>query len=212
MRGMEWAVVVFAAIVLVLAYRRRGRAHRESSAVHNAHAVSDDSPLRPKPSVAERHTVYKAEYLSADREPEFLKFDVDGVPRVTLRQERDVYVLDTGKGWVNPKSAALKRNGVFGFTIRGAMYVNEEIAQRGLSIGHTLQLVREPNNEYDSNAIAIYAEVFGKREKLGYVNKGNATRIAKRMDAGEPWAAFNIRHHGMYVLAAPAPIAEALRP
>lgn len=212
MRGMEWAVVVFAAIVLVLAYKRRGWARRKSSWVHSVQDVPAGSPLRPKPAVADRHTVYKEEYLSADREPETLEFDADGVPKVTLRQERDVYVFDTGKGWINPKSAALKRNGVFCFTIRGAKYVNDEIAQRGLSIGHTLQLVREPNNEYDGNAIAIYAEVFGTREKLGYVNKGNAMRIAKRMDAGESWAAFNIRHQGMYVLAAPAPVAMALRP
>jgi len=51
---------------------------------------------------------------------------------------------------------------------------------KDLKSGDILTLIREPNNQYDPNAIAI----FFNGNQLGYVNKFNAESIAPRLDAG----------------------------
>lgn len=213
---MWWAIGVFTVIVIMSAWIgvRRGSPSAETSEPARVQAlaeIGEDGPHAPTP-IEERGTVFRAEYLSKDDETRLLTFDDAGVPNVKLRRERDMLVLDTGRGWINPLSAALKRHDVFCFSAAGAHYVNERIANYGLPIGYPIELQREPDNPHDPNAIALYAENFGQRTKIAYVNKGNAARLAKRLDAGETWEAFNLREQGMYLLAAPAPIARALRP
>ena len=51
-----------------------------------------------------------------------------------------------------------------------------------LNVGDHLRVVREPNNEYDSNAIAIYDK---HQNQLGYIGKNVAASLAPRMDEGE---------------------------
>lgn len=53
---------------------------------------------------------------------------------------------------------------------------------------------REPDNQYDRNAVALYAP--RAREPLGYVQRGRAPAIARRMDAGEDMAAVSLRGPG----------------
>lgn len=50
--------------------------------------------------------------------------------------------------------------------------------------GDELKLVREPNNQYDANAIAVYNE-FNKQ--LGYIPSDEAEELAPRIDAGEKY-------------------------
>lgn len=57
-----------------------------------------------------------------------------------------------------------------------------------------LRLVREPDNQYDPNAISIegYRDALGgesRWEQLGYVPREVAVRLAQNMDAEEAWEA-----------------------
>lgn len=51
---------------------------------------------------------------------------------------------------------------------------------KSLHIGDGLTLIREPENQYDKNAVAVYA---GPR-MVGYIGKESAPGIARKMDAG----------------------------
>lgn len=50
-----------------------------------------------------------------------------------------------------------------------------------LVVGETLELEREPDNNYDKNAI----KVIGKGEKVGFINADAARSLAERLDGGE---------------------------
>ena len=50
----------------------------------------------------------------------------------------------------------------------------------------SLDLVREPDNEFDSNAVAIYKN----SEKLGHISKKMASFLAPQMDAGIEYSCF----------------------
>ncbi len=68
-----------------------------------------------------------------------------------------------------------------------------EIIRRHIEEGQEVFLVREPENQYDSNAIAVYVEVrkmFKKtRKQIGYLKEKRAKTLSKRMDDGESIAA-----------------------
>ena len=57
--------------------------------------------------------------------------------------------------------------------------------------GMSVRLVREPDNEHDINAIAVYIEAggifgFGKRERqIGYIKASRSNTLAAKLDAGE---------------------------
>ena len=57
-----------------------------------------------------------------------------------------------------------------------------------------ITLVREPNNTYDSGAVAVYAD--GKQ--VGYLGTHYASLIAPKLDAGEKFD-IQIRDCGLYV-------------
>lgn len=49
-----------------------------------------------------------------------------------------------------------------------------------------IMLIREPNNEHDSNAIAVHLPMAG--HSLGHIPRAIAKRLAVRMDSGETYA------------------------
>jgi hypothetical protein len=69
-------------------------------------------------------------------------------------------------------------------------YHERAVRQAALSPGTTLRLVREPDNKFDPNAIAVRTAVGA--ESLGYVNKQNAARLARRLDIGESLVAITL--------------------
>ena len=93
--------------------------------------------------------------------PGLLKF-VAGKINITLPFQRDILVLE--------------------IHIAGTSY-RENIAriEPSLETGQLLRMVREPENEYDSLAVAVYVNDF----KLGYVPMAQNEVIARLMDAGK---------------------------
>lgn len=70
-------------------------------------------------------------------------------------------------------------------TIRGFGHTEGPHLFPQLAAGDALQLVREPGNAYDANAVRID----WRGHKLGYVPRSDNTDIAQRLDAGEALAA-----------------------
>lgn len=68
----------------------------------------------------------------------------------------------------------LKKSKVYGTT-------NYYVPWDDMKKGDRLEMVREPNNKYDANAIALY---FDDRTKIGYISKSLAVKFAEHMDAG----------------------------
>ena len=64
--------------------------------------------------------------------------------------------------------------------IVGVTFGNRQALIRKLGKGESLELVREPKNSFDSNAVAIKK---GK-DHLGYVKRELASSLAREMDAG----------------------------
>lgn len=170
-------------------------------------AVVVTATVRRRPSpphLAKRPTVYGNEYLPRDREEQSFVLDANGMPTGRLRRERDrlVIITDDGAGMVNPSSARLHTLGLYCFRIRGVTFHVAAVKSGDFHLGTPVRLVREPNNQHDPNAIGVYAS--GARRPAGYVNKQNARRLAKRLDAGEKYAAISVRGDRPGV-AGPAP-------
>ncbi|TYB69727.1 hypothetical protein FXF51_06075 [Nonomuraea sp. PA05] len=69
--------------------------------------------------------------------------------------------------------------------LRGAKYQGD--LARYVKAGSEVELVREPDNPYDSDAVRVLAVVPSQGEipvSIGYLAKGAASRVARDMDAG----------------------------
>lgn len=65
--------------------------------------------------------------------------------------------------------------------IAGFQFHRGEALWSSLSVGQTVELVREPSNPHDANAVAVYVE----KEQLGYVPRGENQVVAQMLDRGE---------------------------
>jgi hypothetical protein len=65
--------------------------------------------------------------------------------------------------------------------IAGFQFHRGDAVWESLKVGDELKLVREPSNEHDPDAVAIY---FGD-EQLGYVPRAENSAISQMLDRGE---------------------------
>ena len=65
--------------------------------------------------------------------------------------------------------------------VAGFQFHQGEAVWQSLTVGAPLALVREPNNSHDINAVAVYF----RKDKLGYVPRGENSAIAQMLDRGE---------------------------
>lgn len=93
--------------------------------------------------------------------------------------------VTTGK-LVNVGCRNLLPLGIWTAQLRGLEHYQERHADS--RPGRTATLVREPDNEYDPFAVAVYADGV----KVGYVPKAMARRVAKQLDADVELAAIFI--------------------
>jgi hypothetical protein len=138
-----------------------------------------------------RTTVLRDEFMDPATEAQAFTLGTDGLPTGHLQLDRGRLVIVTSGGIVNPKSTQTYKLGIHSLSIRGMSHYGNAPKVGDFRPGAPIRLVREPNNEYDANAVAVYAGQ--ARSKSGYVNKGNAKRIAKRLDAGEDLVAISTR-------------------
>lgn len=69
--------------------------------------------------------------------------------------------------------------------LAGFQFHSGNAAWSSMTVGASLDLVREPNNSHDTNAVAVYF----REEKLGYVPRGENGAVAQMLDRGEKLAA-----------------------
>jgi len=141
--------------------------------------------------------IYRSDYLSTEGEAQLLSLGENGMPTAYLEvwEKQLVITPDRKPGaMVNPKSSRLHKLGIYSFSVRGTSHYEAAVKSANLRAGQPVRLAREPDNPYDSNAIAVYAEK--GRKPIGYVNKQNAARLAKLIDRGEDIAAISTRGSG----------------
>lgn len=137
---------------------------------------------------------HESAYLGQEDHARLLQPTADGLaPLHFVRRDGALWLAEdtTGK-LINVDNRALRRLGIWGVKVRGRSLYSG--AQR---LGPA-DLIREPDNPYDSNAVAIHVD----GHMIGYYNKGMAPALAKLLDAGEPLEATVISTDPAKVLAA----------
>ena len=190
--------LIFLVVVVIFAAASATKAKPDSSSRPKWSAGSSEPFERAEPPVARQpkladhsDTLWRSDFLPHGEELPYFRED----RRVRLLEVADwlVMVTDDGK-MVNPRSTQLYKVGIFSFGIRGTSYYEDTVTQGDFSPGASLNLVREPANEHDPNAVAIYAP--GVPSKVGYVNKLNAKRIAPLLDNGADLVCISLRGDG----------------
>jgi hypothetical protein len=177
----EWLRGVFRGLIRALEHLTgSGLTHTVVDERRNQQPVrqrpSDEPPRRP--------------YFSAEEAVEAFAPDERGNVHVAVR-EGFFFHPPTGK-YAPPGNRTLSKHGLVSFKVRGDAYYSAPKADT--SPGRAAKLVREPSNKHDPNAIAIWAlDRNGHAVKVGYVNRGRAPSLAKRMDAGEAVEAYFMR-------------------
>lgn len=153
---------------------------------------SHSEPLAPETTVDEPAADERGEppastsdvYLSEEEAAFYLVRDGRG--RLPVTVSGGLFHHDeTGKR-VGPANRALTKAGVFSFNVRGDNYRDDEVTAADTRPGSVAELRREPENRHDSNAILVLGRDAGGDERaIGYVNKGLARSLARRLDSGE---------------------------
>jgi len=146
----------------------------------------------------------------------------DGIPALHLIPYRDSYgelVLrlceDSTGLLVSPTDTRLARAGVYVSQLRGEAYRPAECEAGDFQPGSPVRLVREPANEFDPNAVAVYDHT--GQHMAAYVNRQKARTLARLIDSGEPIKAVSIRGTGpcdqvAIVAASPEVLMRLLEP
>jgi hypothetical protein len=92
---------------------------------------------------------------------------------------------------VSPSDTRLPHAGVFISQLRGEYYHKAACRAGDFRPGQPVHLVREPDNQFDANAVAVYDAT--KQHHAAYVNKQKARMLSRLIDSGEQIGAISIR-------------------
>ncbi|MEG9226198.1 HIRAN domain-containing protein [Aeromicrobium sp. Sec7.5] len=139
-------------------------------------------------------SISRSEYMTADEEAAAITVDAGGRINGRLSLYQGQLVLVVNDRLVNMRSRHLYRHGIFAFGLRGTSYFERAARDGDFTPGTMVHLVREVDNKFDPNAVAVCAT--RTASKAGYANKLNAGRIAKLLDAGVALSAVSIQGDG----------------
>jgi hypothetical protein len=89
---------------------------------------------------------------------------------------------------VGPTDRRLFAAGIYSYNLRGESYNAQASTSGDFSPGARVRLVRQPNNEFDVNAVGVSADADGS-PVAAFVSRGHAKRLATILDRGDPLAA-----------------------
>jgi hypothetical protein len=156
-----------------------------------------DAPEADGPETAPHEVVRRQDYVPKDREADYLTRQADGSLTLRLVDAGDRLVVWSplhGGGLINPKGPGLRTVGLVATYARGSSHYAAAFRAADLSKGRHVEVRREPANPYDRNAVALYAP--GATRLFGYVQRGRAPAIARRMDSGEAMEGVCLRGPG----------------
>lgn len=137
--------------------------------------------------------VHRSDYVPKDEEARYLTRDAAGLPTLRLVDAGDRLVIWSpldGGALLNPKGPGLRSLGLCTSYARGSAHHAAVYRTADLQKGRWIDLRREPENAHDRNAVAMHLP--GSTARLGYVGRGRARVVARRMDAGEDMAGVTI--------------------
>lgn len=187
--------------------RRRPLPVEASPTGVSASVIARDAERRERARAEGRE---RSIYLHSSRWDELLVADANGMPPLRLHEHngRLWFKEDTSGKLVNIANQKLPSLGIWSVRVRGTSYRPDAVAATRIAIFEPVMLVREPANEFDRNAVAIHAS----GGHIGFFNKQMAARLAKRIDAGEPFEAIiSSRGEPINVIAASPGIMGHLR-
>lgn len=163
------------------------------------------APLQPSTSTLPR-SGGSEKWLSKEEADAELVRGADGrfTFHIELRDGELRFVSDSSGKQPSPGNRALAKLGIFYVNVRGAKYH----PATSVKVGSHVDLRREPNNDYDRNAIGV-ARV-GAKSIYGYVNKGAAARIAKHIDEGEEFVGIVMGRSGITLAIMRSAVADEL--
>lgn len=150
---------------------------------------SDHSPRTPAVALPQRDTRTESRYLAHDQ-AHLLAPRADG--DLPLRLDGEWLVEKSTGLRVNVDNRALRRLGIWGVKLRGTRYY-PAVPHLG-----AVDLVREPNNPHDPNAVAVTQDGV----MLGHYNRGMAPGLAKVIDSGSELSAILVSLSPLKVVAA----------
>jgi hypothetical protein len=176
------------------------RFKKKSAALQPAEIIVPRA-VEPRPSSA-APSGYESPYLPSELAEELLVAGPGGMPPLHFREHAGAWWLaeDTTGKLVNVATRRLRGLGIWSCRVRGDTYADGQ-----LRLG-VVELVREPDNQYDRHAVAIWQD----GAQVGYFNKGLAAGLAKALDAGVELTAIGTSIDPPKVVAAAPEIIEHL--
>lgn len=168
-----------------------------------------EKPLTPITSSARsaefampaRGRIWREDYVPADQEARYVRRGPDGRPALHLVDAGDrlaVWSPDDGGVLINPRGPGLRKIGLYSTSARGQRYVSASAARGAVRRpGAIIDLRRDPTNEHDPHAV----EMLGARGRFAWVQRGRTPAVARRMDAGEDFAAVCLQE-GLFLVGA----------
>jgi hypothetical protein len=169
-----------------------GPTHAPAVAAEPVHRESQRPPAgrnyeadRVKAAAAGQSTKsYRAGYVPPAAAKSQLVAGPDGMPPLRLVPSNNGLDLALPDGeLVDYKILALRHFRIIAFRVVGIGFYEDPDKPFTFRNGQRVQAVREPDNEHDGSAVAIYTGRPAK--KIGYVNKQRAAWVAKLLGTGQ---------------------------
>lgn len=141
--------------------------------------------------------VHREDFVPKESEARYITRDAAGLPTLRLVDAVDrlaIWSPVDGGALINPRGPGLRSLGLYASYARGAGYHASAYRTADLRQGKWIDLKREPNNPHDKNAVAMHAP--GAHSAFAYVQRGRASAVARRIDAGEEMAGVSMRGPG----------------
>lgn len=186
----------------LVAYRAQNRSEAEIAGI--ATHLEQRGPRQPRThgeGIARSHQigmVTRANYVPKEDELRFMTRDERGLPTLRLVDANDRLAIWSpldGGALINPQGPGLRSMGLYSSYARGSDFYRPVYRSADLTMGRWVDLVREANNPYDANAVGMSAPGTGGTV-FGYVQRGRAPAVARRLDAGEDLAGVSMRGVG----------------
>ena len=110
-----------------------------------------------------------------------MRLNDQGMPTGFLEHRSDRLVLVPNglpSEMINPRSKQLHRLGIYSFGVRGVGYHEHAVRGGDFRPGRPVRLVREPDNEHDTNAIAASKPPHQTRDETATLGR-EPNRIAR---------------------------------